>query len=61
MGEAKRRETFELSDDDINAIIDTLDETGGILIKESELKFWIEHWVNRDRRQRPSGDGQCKK
>lgn len=29
-------------------IADNLDQTGGLLIKESELKYWIEFYVNKN-------------
>jgi hypothetical protein len=40
---------FTLSDEDFAKIIDSLDSTGGYLVKESELRYWIEKFVNRDR------------
>ena len=40
---------FKLSDTDLATVLESLDETGGHLIKESELRFWIEHFVNTDR------------
>ncbi len=39
---------FKLSDRQMQKIIDSLDETGGFLIKESELKYWIEYFVNNE-------------
>lgn len=39
---------FELSDKDFDRIIFSLDETGGYLIKETELRFWIEFFVKRE-------------
>jgi len=43
---------FTLSATDMQTLIDSLDETGGLLIKESELRLWIEHFVNKDRATR---------
>jgi len=43
---------FELSNDNLISIIDSLDDTGGYLIKASELRYWIEYFVNKDRKQR---------
>ena len=40
--------TFKLSDEELKSIYNSLDDTGGHLIKESELKFWIEFFVNRE-------------
>jgi len=42
-------EPYKLSDTELATVIENLDETGGYLIKESELRFWIEHFVNTDR------------
>lgn len=39
---------FTLPDSEMNRIVDSLDETSGILIKESELKYWIEYFVNQN-------------
>lgn len=39
-------EKFELSEKEFYKIIDSLDDTGGYLIKGSELKYWIEYYVN---------------
>ena len=39
---------FELSEDQIDHILENLDDTGGYLIKPSELKFWIEHYVFKE-------------
>ena len=41
--------TFKLSDENLAGVIGSLDETGGYLIKESELRYWIETFVNRER------------
>ena len=43
-------DNFRLSDANLKIVIDNLDETGGSLIKESELRYWIEYFVNSDRR-----------
>jgi hypothetical protein len=48
--EAKLRATVEpykVSDDDLLEILDSLDDTGGYLVKGSELKYWIETHVKR--------------
>lgn len=37
---------FELTELEMDMIVDSLDDTGGYLIKESELKHWIEYYVN---------------
>jgi hypothetical protein len=37
---------FELSKKQLQQITDSLDGTGGFLIKENELKYWIERYVN---------------
>ena len=42
-------EEFNLSEDELEHVIDRLDDTGGYLIKGGELKYWIEYYVNRDR------------
>ena len=47
-------EEFKMSDKDFDKIIDSLDETAGFLIKESELRYWIEYFVNKDRNEHPS-------
>ena len=39
---------FTLSEGQLNTIVDSLDETGGFLIKRTELKHWIEHYVNNE-------------
>ena len=43
---------YKLSDKDLSAIIDSLDDTAGFLIKESTLRYWIERIVNEDRESR---------
>lgn len=45
-------ETYKLSDEDLSDLLDNLDGTGGYLIKESELRYWIERIVNEDRERR---------
>ena len=45
------KKPYRLSDEDLNDIIDSLDQTGGVLIKESELRYWIERLVNEDRKE----------
>ena len=42
-------EQFKLSPTELERVIDSLDETGGFLIKGSELKYWIEYYVNKHR------------
>lgn len=37
---------FELPEKEFDRIIDSLDDTGGYLIKGWELKHWIEYYVN---------------
>lgn len=37
---------FQLSEQELYKIYDSLDQTGGVLIKEGELKYWIEKFVN---------------
>ena len=48
----RKKQPYELSDEDLSIIIDSLDDTGGYLIKESELRYWIERAVNEDRKRR---------
>ena len=48
----KRKQSYKLSDKALSIIIDSLDDTGGYLIKESELRYWIERIVNEDRERR---------
>jgi len=48
----RKREPYKLSDKDYLTIIDSLDDIGGFLIKESELTYWIERLVNEDRERR---------
>ena len=43
---------YTLSDEDFIEIIDSLDGTGSYLIKEMELRYWIEKIVNEDRERR---------
>lgn len=38
---------FILTDGEFSAIIDSLDETAGFLIKESELRYWVEFFANK--------------
>lgn len=49
---ARKRQLYKLSDEDLLDIMDSLDDTGGFLIKESELVYWIERLVNEDRKRR---------
>ena len=39
---------FELTESDMRIMIAGLDDTAGHLIKESTLKYWIEHFVNKE-------------
>jgi hypothetical protein len=39
---------YKLTLDELTEIIDSLDETGGFLIKEGELRYWIEKKVNEN-------------
>jgi hypothetical protein len=39
---------FTLSSEDFERIVDSLDQTGGYVIKEMELRYWIEYYVNRE-------------
>jgi len=48
----KERQPYHLSVEQLLTIIDSLDDTGGFVIKESELRFWIERIVNEDRKRR---------
>ncbi len=48
----KEKEPFKLSEHYLSTIIDSLDQTGGFLVKESELRYWIERIVNEDRERR---------
>ncbi len=41
-------DNFKLSESELEKIVDSLDETGGYLIKEKELIYWIEYFVNRE-------------
>ena len=43
---------FKLSQEEFNHIIESLDQTGGYLIKEWELRHCIEEAVNKDRKMR---------
>ena len=54
MRKEQHPEEFKMSDKDFDKIIDSLDETAGFLIKESELRYWIEYFVNKDRNEHPS-------
>lgn len=45
----EKRKPFKLSEHYLSVIIDSFDQTGGFLIKESELRYWIERIVNEDR------------
>ena len=45
---------FELSTEETRKIIESLDDTGGFLIKGSELRHWVAHYVNKDRKERLS-------
>jgi hypothetical protein len=38
---------WELSRKDLKMVLDSLDDSAGVLIKESELKYWIEYFVHR--------------
>jgi len=44
-----KADKFTLTTSDMGQVVDSLDESGGFLIKGSELKYWIEYFVNRDR------------
>lgn len=45
-------EQFKLTQEALDFIIDSLDDTGGFIIKEKELRYWIEYFVNLDRQNR---------
>lgn len=45
----RKRKPFKLNNRYLSDIIDGLDDTGGYIIKESELRYWIERIVNEDR------------
>lgn len=47
-----KEEPYKLSDKDLSDLLDNLDGTGGYLIKERELRQWIERIVNEDRERR---------
>jgi len=47
---------FKLSPAELERAIDSLDETGGFLIKGSELKYWIEYYVNKHRNCHDGGN-----
>ncbi|GAG69763.1 unnamed protein product [marine sediment metagenome] len=49
---SRKKQPYKLSDTGLSTIVDSLDETGGYLIKESELRYWIERIVNEDRERR---------
>jgi hypothetical protein len=44
---------YSINDSDILEIIESLDDTGGYLVKESELKYWIETHVKRATAPKP--------
>jgi len=44
----KEKEPFKLSDDHLELITDSLDDTAGYLIKASTLRYWIERIVNEE-------------
>lgn len=54
------KETFKLSDDDLELILDSLDDTAGFLIKKATLKWLIEKIVNEDRERREDGNNTRK-
>lgn len=45
----KEKEPYKLSDEDLEIITESLDDTAGYLIKASTLRYWIERIVNEDR------------
>jgi len=47
-----KADTFKLSDERMRAIVDDCDDTAGMLIKESTLRYFIEKAVNDDREDR---------
>ena len=49
---SKKRQSYKLPDVVLSTLVDSLDETGGYVIKESELRYWIEKIVNEDREER---------
>ena len=51
--------SFKLSDADLKNALDSLDETGGFLIKEKEFRYLIEYFVNKDRRMAKDAKKQC--
>jgi len=40
---------WKMSDEEMQSVMGKLDESAGMLIKESEFRFWVEHFVNRER------------
>ena len=40
---------FKLSNEQLNTMTESFDSTAGWLVKDSELKYWIEKFVNENR------------
>ncbi len=40
---------YKLSDASFKQMLNSLDDTGGFLIKEREFRYWVEYFVNSDR------------
>jgi len=49
---SSEKQPYKLSEKDLSAIVDSLDDTAGFLIKESTLRYWIERIVNEDKERR---------
>ena len=45
-------EPYHVTETDLDEIFASLDDTGGFLIKSSELQYWIDEHVKRDRAAR---------
>jgi len=50
--ETKEPEPFKLTAREMEGIIDECDDTAGMLVKESTLRFFSERAVNEDRKER---------
>jgi hypothetical protein len=44
---------YTITESDLQEIVDSLDDTGGYIVKESELKYWIETHVKRATAPKP--------
>jgi hypothetical protein len=43
---------FKCTEEDENWMAEHMDETGGYLVKGSELRWFVEHFVEKDRKER---------